>query len=315
MKNQVLKTKVKIMKTSKIIIALLLFMGIFSACKKDKLIEAKLPEPTIENIEIGLNNSEIGIIGRDFHFDSKILAGDKIEDVQIKILPKVTETYSKPWKLEITYNEYKGAKNATTHKHFNIPADAVEGKYDFLIIVNDQNGTQLQVKKNITIYDAKNLPVDPLESIFSITNNGNSFYRKGKFASAGAKIKKGDVFYTQVTLDNIKGSGKMYILLINKKLGHRPESIDKIDFSKVIVYDFYEHKDWTVGNPFSNYVSAIRNPPNFAVGAEKDNNSPFQNSINGVKAWEAGDYYLGYIYLNTTYNISTFKYVEFGIEY
>lgn len=42
-------------------------------------------------------------------------------------------------------------KNATVHKHFDIPENAVEGKYDFTIIVNDENGTTLEEKRNITI--------------------------------------------------------------------------------------------------------------------------------------------------------------------
>lgn len=148
------------MKTTKAIAAVLLFVATFTACKKDSQPEPEWSKPTIDNIEIGLGNNQIGVIGKDFHFNAEILAGDKIEDVQVKILPRSGENYTKPWKLEITWDQYKGAKNATVHKHFDIPADAVEGKYDFLIIVNDQNGTTLEEKREIHIYEAENLPVE-----------------------------------------------------------------------------------------------------------------------------------------------------------
>jgi hypothetical protein len=153
------------MKTTRTIAALLLFIASFTACRKDKEIAPEKPVPTIENIEVGLNNNEIGIIGRDFRLNAEILAGDKIETVQIKIQQKPGETYTKVWTHEIVYDQYKGAKNATVHKHFDILADAAEGKYDFLIIVSDQNGAKLEVKRNITIYKAENLPVDPAISL------------------------------------------------------------------------------------------------------------------------------------------------------
>ncbi len=149
------------MKTTKLFLAFLLFASAFTACKKDKESEPEKLQPTIENIELGLGNSEMGIVGEDLHFDADILAGDKIETVQIKIIQKSGETYSKVWTHEITWDQYKGTKNANVHKHFDLPDDAPEGTYDFLIIVNDQNGTKLEVKKNLTIYTSGNLPVNP----------------------------------------------------------------------------------------------------------------------------------------------------------
>ncbi|MBG6234051.1 hypothetical protein IWX76_000606 [Pedobacter sp. CAN_A7] len=317
--NKQLHSKMK--KTAIKLVALLLIASSITACKKDEQNNPELPVPTIENIEVGLNNGEMGVIGRDFHFDAKITAGDKIENVQIKILPRSGETYAKPWQFELTWNEYKGAKNATAHQHFSLPAGAVEGKYDFIIILNDQNGTKLEVKKNITIYLQANIPVGPVEAIFSISTDLGFFYRNGAFSKPGNKLIKGDVINTQVTLNNVKGSGKMYILLINKKLNHRPESIQAIDFSKAMVLDNYEHKDWKEGASFSNIefdpvaFKFIRESPSLLIGAEKDNNTPSPNAINGIKIWESGDYVLGYIYHNTTYNISTFKYIDFGINF
>jgi len=146
------------MKTKRTILAFLLFTLCFTACRKDNDGNPELGLPTINNLEIGLNNNEAGVIGKDFHFNAEVLVSGKIENVQVKILPRSGETYSKVWSHEITWDQYRDAKNTTVHKHFYIPTDAVEGKYDFLIIVNDQNGTKLEVKKSLTIYTEANAP-------------------------------------------------------------------------------------------------------------------------------------------------------------
>ena len=161
-------TREKHMKIKKIGLAIMpLFLATVVACKKDQDPEIELAEPAIENIEIGLNNNEIGIIGKDFHFNADVVAGEKIEFVQISILPRKDESYDKPWKLELDWVEFKGAKKVTVHKHFNIPQEAVEGKYDFTILVKDQNGTKKEVIKRMSLYTETNLPVNP--NVFLVT--------------------------------------------------------------------------------------------------------------------------------------------------
>jgi hypothetical protein len=130
---------------------LLLLALIFAGCRKDQEDSPEVP-PVIDKLEIGLNNNETGVIGKDFHFNAEVVVSGKIETVQIKILPRAEESYVRTWSHEITWDQYKDAKNATVHKHFYIPTDAAEGKYDFIIIVNDQNGTRLELKKSLTIY-------------------------------------------------------------------------------------------------------------------------------------------------------------------
>jgi len=130
----------------------------FTACKKDSGDNPEPLQPTIQNLEIGINNNQIGVIGKDFHFNADVLVSGKIANVQVKILPRTGETYIKTWSHESTWDTYNDAKNTTVHKHFYIPVDAVEGKYDFVVIVNDQNGSKLEVKKSITIYAEANVP-------------------------------------------------------------------------------------------------------------------------------------------------------------
>lgn len=295
------------MKTTKLILASLFAAMAFTGCSNDDS-EQTLAIPTIDKIELGLGNNETATIGADFHFNAEVTAADKIDNIQVKIVQKSTETYSKAWSHEITWTQYAGAKNTTVHKHFDIPEDAAEGKYDFIIIVNDQNGSKLEVKKNLTIYKLENIPVNPVASIFTVFINDSFMYRKGKFSDPAAKYKNNDIFSSQVTLEGVKGDGIMYLLLINKNAKHTPESVDQIDFSKVIVYDVIEHKNVADAGQFSNVpwdgVKFTREKPNLIIGAAKDNNAPVQQDLIANKSWASGDYTFLVLYKNTTYNIN-----------
>jgi hypothetical protein len=306
-----IKIKSNNMKAKKILVAFLISGFAFTACENDNdnQTESENAKPTIDKIELGLGNNEIGTIGEDFHFNAEVTAGDKIESVQIKIAQISTEKYSKVWSHEINWPQYAGAKNTTIHKHFDIPTDAPEGKYDFIIIIKDQNGTTLEVKKNLNIYAAGNLPVNPVSSTFTLFKNEDYFYRKGKYYKEGDSFKTGDKVMSQVTLTGVKGNGIMYLLLINKNAKHLPESVDQIDFSKVIVYDVFEHTDMAEVGTFSNVPfnasnnTFLREMPELFIGAQKDNNVPAQD-IKGSKAWASGTYVYMVVYKNTTYNIN-----------
>ncbi|WP_439487954.1 DUF4625 domain-containing protein [Algoriphagus sp.] len=131
---------------------LLLSAGlIFSSCQ-DEDEKPVLPVPKIENIEVGLGDNEMAEIGKDFHFEADVLAGDKIENILIHIKQRAGGNYADPWSFEVVWDEYKGLKNTNIHQHFDIPEDAVEGIYDFVITVNDQNGESVEVVRNLTIY-------------------------------------------------------------------------------------------------------------------------------------------------------------------
>ncbi len=302
-----IKIKSEKMKTTKRILASVFAAMAFTGCSNDDS-EQTPAIPTIDKIELGLGNNETATIGEDFHFNAEVTAADKIENVQVKIVQRSTETYSKAWSHEITWTQYADAKNATVHKHFDIPEDAAEGKYDFIIIVNDKNGSKLEVKKNLTIYKLENIPVNPVASIFTLFINDSFMYRKGKFSDANAKYKNNDIFSSQVTLEGVKGDGIMYLLLINKNAKHNPESVDQIDFSKVIVYDVIEHKNVADAGQFSNVpwdgVKFTREKPNLIIGAAKDNNAPIQQDLIANKSWATGDYTFLVLYKNTTYNIN-----------
>lgn len=295
-------------KIKQVAMLLLVCASVFSACKKDEEIAAPQPAmPALENMEVGLNNSAIGVINRDFHFEADVVAGDKIDVVELRILQKTGETYSKVWKHEISWTQYKGAKNTNIHKHFMIPADAAEGKYDFIIVVKDENGAMLEVKKEVQLYTAENMPADPTLSILTLFRNGAFVYRLKNGADyTGLKFRNGDTVQSQVAISNVKGDGQMYLLLVNKKENHQPETIKAIDFNKVTVYDQLTHKG--VANNFD-FSNVIFNAETFSF--ERD----MPSMVIGEKGkWPAGDYEFRIVYQSNTHPISFFHAIPFKVE-
>lgn len=285
--------------------------------------------PTIDKVELGLGNNEIGVINEDFHFNAEITAGDKIKNVEIKIDQISTETYSKVWSHQIIWEQYAGTKNAVVHKHFDIPEDAAEGKYNFIIVVTDTNGTQLEERRTLNIYATENLPIDfkfefgieavtsdfkPIRTLYSQRNiYDNESYKSEE------NIHENEFLSPIVNIASIKGEGKMYCLIINKKHNYRPETIASIDFSKTVVADYWEHKNLSKSEFGSNMYNFATTPltilsPSIKIGATSDKNFPSPNPIQNLKKWESGQYYVGFIYHNTTYNMTLFHYGEITVQ-
>ena len=312
------------MKSTKLITALLVLMAFFTACKKEKIDEIpESPKPTLENLELGLGNAGIGVIGEDFHFEGDILAVDKIDRVEVRMMQKAGETYSKTWKHEITWTQYKGKKNSNIHKHFNIPEDAAEGKYDLVVNVYDENGSMLEVKRDFEIFTRANLPVRPMMTGLHMQKNWMRFYdahaHGDKYPTE--QVKKGDTIQAQVNISFVKGDGKLYVLLVKKSSGYSPKTIEEIDLNKAVVLDVFEHKNEEKIYDFGNFIfdeqtfTIVRDIPNLRIGAEKDNNAAQPNAITGAKAWETGEYNMVVIYKNTTYNKTIYKTIPFQINY
>ncbi|MDR7128951.1 hypothetical protein J2X69_001286 [Algoriphagus sp. 4150] len=328
MQNLSIKLKPNSIAGMPFLLICLFIVSLFS-CKDDEVDPVQVV-PTLDKVEVGLNNNEMGVIGRDFHFNAEVLAGDRIETVQIRILQRSEETYSETWSHEVVWEEYRGVKNATIHKHFDIPADAVEGTYDFLIIVTDQNGTILEDKRAITIYTPENLPLDlgfnfgvevvdanfkSIKTLYALS----TIYEDFEPYKSDEAINKNEFLAPIAGIASIKGDGKMYCLLIDKKHNHRPETISDIDFSKVIVADVWEHEDLVQSEYGSNMYDFSTKPltiihPMIEIGAASDNNTPAVQPITGQKAWASGNYYVGFIYENSTYNMSLFHYGDVSIK-
>ena len=93
--------------------------------------------------------------------------------------------------------------------------------YDFLIIVNDQNGTKLEEKHDITILAPENLPVDlrfdfgidvvdakfkPIKTLYSLQAIFDTQLYKSEEA-----IKEKEFLAPIVSLAGTKGDGKMLL--------------------------------------------------------------------------------------------------------
>jgi len=290
----------------------LLTACVFTACSSDD--DNEVLKPTAKNIEIGTGDNKQALIGRDFHFNADITAGNKIANVQLKILPKTGETYSKDWKLEFTWSEYIGTKNTNVHKHFTIPADAVEGKFDFLFIVTDENGTALEIKETITITDPANMPVDPVIGRDMLSRNDDLIYYMETWVEPQLIYKKNDKLTAHAQISQIMGNGILYSVLIKKSLNYHPESIDNLDLKKVIIISKVEHKDLGPASKITTLqkINDVYGGESIVLGADKDNEG---NAITAEKAWESGQYNWVVLYKNTSYNMSVYKSMPITINF
>ncbi|WP_200980133.1 DUF4625 domain-containing protein [Echinicola sp. 20G] len=314
-------------KINKLLLIIPVLLLIFPSCSDEDHTPKILP--TVSNIEVGLNNIEIGVVGQDFHFNADVLAGDLLEAVQINIEQRSEETYAEPWSFEVVFTErIEGLKNANLHRHFDIPAEAPKGIYDFIITVKDQNGTSVEETREISLIDIKDYPdIFPHVKVFGVDKIGldgkggfNNFYNNGDFRNPDdPSFSKDESIWSSVQIGNIKDNGVMYGLLIKKSHDHKPETVGDIDFSKAIVTDIKEHSGYEEIRAFGNSYNANFNNhymygAALEIGATEDNHLPNPNPITGAKAWENGTYYYGYVYTNTTYNMSTFRYIEIEIK-
>ncbi|WP_405414555.1 DUF4625 domain-containing protein [Maribacter sp. Asnod1-A12] len=298
-----------------------------SCNNNEEVEEIILIAPTVSEVEVGLFNNELGVVGEDFHFNAEFLAGDLLNLVTINIEQREGETYSTDWSFEMVWDKYQGLKNATMHQHFDIPAEAPKGIYDFIITVTDQNGTSSEEVRNIELIDAADFPeVNPHVEVFGVdkinvegTGGFNNFYNNGEFRNPEETFFGVDEsIWSSLQIGEIKGDGILYGLLIKKSLNHKPETLEAIDFSKVIVTEVKEHTGFEEVRTFSNsFNTNFNNHYMYGVplkiGATEDNNFPETTTITGDLAWENGTYYYGVVYYNFTYLKSAFQYIEFDI--
>lgn len=302
-----------IMKTTKTLIAFLMLAGTFTACKKDKQ-ELETAKPTADHIEIGYANNKQAIIGRDFHFNAEVTAGVRISAVSVKILPKTGQTYSASWKMELAWEEFKGAKNTTVHKHFTIPAEAQEGTYDFLFTVDDENGTKLELKEDLVILDAANMPVDPIVDRDIFLRGEDVIYQMNTYEEKTLIFKKGDKFTARAQIRQIQGDGVLYTALIKRKLNYFPETVAQLNMGKAIIMAKTEHTGLGPASKISTLkqTNGVWGGDDIIIGAEKD---VLGMEITGDKTWESGQYDLVILYYNTTYKVSTHKSIPITIIY
>lgn len=300
-----------------IFLSIALVSGLSVSCKKDNQSAPEAAKPIADNIEIGTGNNKSALRGRDFHLNADLLAGDKISDVQVKILQKSTESYSASWKFELSWAEFKGVKNTNVHKHFTIPIEAPEGKYDFFFIVLDENGSKLEIREDFVITDPANVPVDPQIGRDMISRNGELIYSMETWMEKELIFKKGDELKAHAQVNGIKGDGILYAVLIKRSANYHPESVDNLDLNKVIVISKVAHHDLPAASKVATLrqINGVWGGEDITIGATEDFNEPKPNPISGAKSWETGQYDLVFLYKNTTYNRSAFKSFPITIDY
>lgn len=296
----------------KLLIAFLLLGVSFMGCERDEP-SPELVKPAADNVEIGYANNKQAIRGRDFHFNADVIAGDKISVVMVKILPKTGQAYATEWHLELDWEEFKGAKNTNVHKHFIIPAEAPGGIYDFLFIVHDENGTTLELKEDLVIIDAVNMPVDPIVDRDIFSRNDEMIYYMGTYVEDPLVFKKGDKFTARAQIKQIQGDGILYAALIKRKSNHFPETISQLDINKAIIVSKTEHTGLGPASKINTYklINGELTGDEIVIGADQD---ILGNPVTRVKAWDSGEYHLVILYHNSTYNMSTHKSIPITIQ-
>ncbi|RZL46916.1 MAG: DUF4625 domain-containing protein, partial [Pedobacter sp.] len=132
-------------KITKPFLGLLIITSIFTACKKD---EVTTDPPTLTNLEVGTNNNKTAYPGTDIHFEADLFSVSNLASVQLTIKPKS----GSGWNFTQTYTEgFANLKNASFHKHIDVPATAVLGNYTVTIKVIDQLGKSTEVSSDLEI--------------------------------------------------------------------------------------------------------------------------------------------------------------------
>ena len=130
---------------------------IISSCEENN----EAPKPEISMHEFGYEDSGMGSPGSDFHIEADILAEGKIDVIIIEIHPEDEHKKNSPgaisneekWDVDTTYTKFSGLKNTDFHEHLEIPANAEHGHYHFHLKVNDMEGNQTSLEREIEITD------------------------------------------------------------------------------------------------------------------------------------------------------------------
>ncbi|RZK21294.1 MAG: DUF4625 domain-containing protein [Pedobacter sp.] len=139
-------------KITKPFLALMIIAATFTACKKD---EAITDPPTITNLEVGTSNNKTAYPGTDIHFEADLFAASNLASIDLTIKPKT----GTGWNFNQNYTEgFANVKNASFHKHIDVPTNAALGSYIVTIKVTDQLGRTTEVTSDLEIKYDPTLP-------------------------------------------------------------------------------------------------------------------------------------------------------------
>lgn len=180
------------MKKQYIILSFAAFLCLFLAsCSKEENTGniAQPTEITIDDLEIGADDSRKVYTDSDLHLEANIIADAGIKQVQVQIFPQ-TDGISFFTISKIYSEEIGGGKQFLLHEHYDVPKLSREGKYDVFIVVTDLNGQRKVFEYELLVEK------DPLSAVFTnlnITANNTRYtmtVRGFLKLPAGATLKK-----------------------------------------------------------------------------------------------------------------------------
>ena len=236
-----------------------LFSFIIVSCDKEETTD----KPTIDNFELGLENSKTGYPGSDLHVEAEIIAEGTISTVEVEI--HLEESEETGWVYDSLYTEFSDLKNATFHKHIDISEDADTGEYHFHFIVTDMEGYQTEVEDDLNI-------VYPTDSVAPEITIASAPTENQSFAD-------GDVISISGTVTDDQKLGGLYIGLVRVDQGYTDSEVNAANTITLLhTHDFEDGDSY-------NFSASI------AVGASQDNNIT-PKDITGDIAWQSSNYYI-----------------------
>ncbi len=221
----------------------------------------KVETPVISILEVGLDNSKIGIIGSDLHIEANIVAEGKIATVKVEIYPGESGT----WEFDSTYTEFSGKKNCEFHKHIDIPVDADAGEYQLSIEVTDMEGNITTATSDLQIQEPSDTEY-PVITILSAPTSGQTF-------------PDGETITVTGTVTDNTALGGIYIALVR---ADQDLSDSEINSTNTIAILHNHGFDTPTEYGFSATIT---------VGAAQDNDMTPKDIIGDI-AWQSADYYI-----------------------
>lgn len=254
MLNKKLINHSKSMKTNKIIIALLCFVTVLNACKKDK--DVVMEAPIISGLEVGISNGKVGYVGSDLHLGADIEAASKIKTIKVEI----HKESGAGWEFTKVYDEFAGLLNTEFHKHVDIPSTAQTGEYHLHLKVTDMQGKETEVESELELQ----VNADTQAPTISVTTapTANQLFNSGQSINISGTIA-----------DNVAVGGYLVALVRSDDT--------QISNSTVIIMDLKYFQD----------QKQISFNASINAGAQYDKQAT-PALIQGANAWRSGDYYI-----------------------
>lgn len=131
---------------------LCLALAVIALNSCDKKKDTPQPEkPKVVLTEVGHGNNQKAHPGHDLHLEATIDAPALVKRIEVEIHQTGGGTYE----IEQTYTSgaFIGVRNATFHKHIDIPADAPLGHYHLHFTVIDQAGQKTVAESGLTLVE------------------------------------------------------------------------------------------------------------------------------------------------------------------